>query len=1002
MGDALVITRHSLALTPESQQQVDAVNLLQTLAESGPIDSAKKANALQNVLDAYHGDFLADFHLPDAPNFDEWVVTTREHIRRQVVAAYQKLGQYARSTGNVDDGIAVARRWLQVDALDEAAHALLIQQMIDKGSVREAASHYDDCVALLRAELDIAPSATLTALILEIRPTPLSVAQPIAKQPLVVPQLVPPVYHNLPAPHDQFFGRMAALQDIDERLEQPWCRLVTLVGQGGVGKTRLALTAARRRLDRYPDGVWLVELADIDADDDDLREAIAVEIATALDLRLSGSSKPVEQLLNHLQHKELLLVLDNFEHLLSGGVPLVLDLLQRCAKVQLIVTSREALRTRAEWIIALTGLGNGPDDGDGTPSDVVDLFVARRAQGRRENLPLDDLVYVRHICHLVEGLPLAIELAAALARSRPLSTLVDELRDGFDVLATSLRDVPPRHRSLQIVFDMSWGTLTPVLQTRLARLSVFRGGFTAAAAQQITDTDTPQLAELGEKSLLTHDMVTDRFALHPVVRAYAAAKLSAVEPSVAELVEAPPTPTVKKHIRYYLTLLAEHSDALQKESPQHAVAALEPDLENVRLAWQNGLALSVPKSWEPPGSSGNESEAEPVEAVEPMAELVEAADLLYAALASLSVYYQLRGLAHEAEGVMQNTVRTAMTRGAAGYPLATRAGLEQARFQNRLGRYRAAIETVETALRQAQQGADHWAEGMGHVLWGEALWRLGEYDAAKNKVKHAFSIAQEVDSTLLVGWCHHHLGVIDDLQGRFAEALAHLEQACAAWRAIENAQALSNSLNSRGLICYNKGDLVSAQQIMEQALTICNQLDNRYLQSILLNNLSIIATQQRDYLSAHHYLQHGLQVATANGDLAAQGYVRTNLGKNYRLLGKTELAVKSLEEGVQISESIGNRALTAMGLFYLAETKREQKEPQQADALYRQALNIACQDNLQHLAFEVLISMAEHLSKFNESEARQLGAQAITLAEALENPTFLARAMAIDSYLSVS
>ncbi|MEZ4709767.1 MAG: bacterial transcriptional activator domain-containing protein [Caldilineaceae bacterium] len=139
----LIVTRHSLALTPECRQEVDAAVLLDTLASIKQVDSADKAKALQNALDTYHGDFLADFTLSDAPNFDEWVVATREHIRRQVIAAYQKLGQYARSTGDVDYGITVARRWLQVDELDEAAHALLIQRMVDKGHARAAARHYD-------------------------------------------------------------------------------------------------------------------------------------------------------------------------------------------------------------------------------------------------------------------------------------------------------------------------------------------------------------------------------------------------------------------------------------------------------------------------------------------------------------------------------------------------------------------------------------------------------------------------------------------------------------------------------------------------------------------------------------------------------------------------------------------------------------------------------------------------------------------------------------------
>ncbi len=969
VGDALLVSRKTLALAPASQQQVDAVVLLQSLANVGPIDTPAKADALQTALDAYQGDFLADFHLPDAPQFEHWVTVTREQIRRQVIAAYAKLGQYLLATGAVDDGIALAQRWLAVDRLDEAAHTLLIRLLLEAGQRDAAVAHYAYCAELLRKELDIAPPAALIALIKHGLPSAPTLRKSDVVQPpsAVLPAVVkPPVHrprHNLSAPHDQFFGRIAVQQDIGARLDQPWCRLVTLVGQGGVGKTRLATTVAHSRLHHYQDGVWLVELAEIDPDDADVAEAIAVEIATVLDLRLSGSATPVEQLLGHLQHKGLLLVLDNFEHLLESGVQLVLDLIARCEQVQLLVTSREALRTRAEWTVALTGLGYPADDTDAAQSDAVALFIARCAQGRQETLSPDDLVVVRQICRLVKGLPLAIELAAALAHRRPLRTLADELHAGFDALTTSLRDVPHRHRSLQIVFAMSWRMLPPALQRRLARLSIFRGGFTAAAAQNIADADTHQLAALAEKSLLVYEAATQRYTLHPVVRVYAAAELAEADP------------IVQKHARYYLTLLAGQRAALQKDAPQQAVVLLEPELENVRQAWQSGLA----------GRN---------------------ADLLAAALTSLSIVYQLRGLAHEAEATMQTTLRAATAWGADGIGLATRAGLERARFQNRLGRYRAAIETVETALRHAQMGGDRWAAGMGHIVWGEALWRLGEYEVAQTKLAHALAIAHatnnDSDSALLVGWCHHHLGIIDDIQSRYAVALDHLHQACAAWRTIDNAQALSNSLNSVGLVYYHQGDWPAAQQAMAEALRLCNQLDNRHLQSILLNNLSMVATEQGDYLGAHHYLQLGLTLATTSGNLTSQGEIYSNLGKNYALLGKTELAVKSLEEGVQISESIGNRALLATAMRYLAEATSKQGDATRAGSLYRQALAIARQDNLQLIACEVLIGMAAFLGKANESEARQASAQAVALAETLQNPNLRKRATAINHYLSVA
>lgn len=947
VSDELIITPKAVALAPESRQ-VDSVALLQAVAAVGKVDSTEKATALQNALAAYHGDFLADFHLSDAPRFNEWVATTREQIRRQVIAAYDQLGQYALGTGESDFGIAVARQWLQVDALDETAHGLLIQLLLKAGRVREAIDHYQYSAERLQTELGGELSARITALIQDARP----------KRAYPPPRLTA-VRHNLPVVTDQFFGRQAIQQEIHSRLSQPWCRLVTITGQGGVGKTRLATTVAHNRLGQLRDGVWLVQLADIPPDDDDPAEAIAVEIATALDLRLSGSATPVEQLLTHLQHKEMMLVLDNFEHLLAG-IQIVLDLVQRCPKVQLLVTSREALNIRAEWTMALSGLSYPKSDADEMPSDAVELFMARQAQHHHAAVSTADLNAIRAICRLVGGLPLAVELAAALTRQTAPQTIADRLRVGFDDLTTSLRDMPARHQSLYVVFEMSWRPLSPELQQRLARLALFRGGFSPAAALQVAQADAAQLEALAEKSLLIHDAASGRFALHPIIRAFAAAKLS------------PNDRALHDHADYYLRLLAEYDEPLRKDAPQQAVAVIEPDMDNVRLAWQTALAQHEP-----------------------------GAARLSAALTPLSIYYQLRGLAHEAEAVMHTTAITAAAWGSDGLRLATRAGLERARFQNRLGRHRPAIQTLATALALAAPGGDGWAEGMGHVLWGEALWRLGEYGAAESKLTRALDIGHALDAAEIIGWSHHHLGVINDIQSRYARAQEHLQQACAAWQSIANAQNLSVSLNSIGLVSYHQDDLAAAQQAMEQALTLSNQVDNRHLQGALLNNLSIISIQQGDYMGAQYYLHLGLDLAATSGNLAGQGEIYTNLGKNYRMLGELHLSIESLERGLGIAESLENRSLMAIARLSLAHTKAALGDFEQAEALYSQALATAQQDKLQSTACEALIGLAELLSEHSRSQAREYSMQAVALAEAVQTPQLLERAKDINNRLHV-
>ncbi|MFZ1399044.1 MAG: tetratricopeptide repeat protein [Candidatus Promineifilaceae bacterium] len=948
VAEALVITRTTLALAPDSQQQVDSVNLLQTLSQIGQIDAADKAHTLQKALEAYRGAFLTDFHLADAPLFEEWVLATRAQIHRQVTAAYGKLAQYALSAGDHEFGLTLARHWLTVDALNETAHTLLIRLLIERGNRREAMAHYTHAAHLLKTELDVEPSAEMLAL--------RALIEESSPHPLAPPRPANFVRHNLPVAHDQFFGRQTAQQEIHTRLDQPWCRLVTLTGQGGVGKTRLATTIARSRLSQYPDGVWLVALADIDPADEDLAEAIAVEIATVLDLRLTGSATPVAQLLDHLQHKQMMLVLDNFEHLLAG-LPIILDIITRCEQVQLIVTSREALRLKAEWAVPLTGLSYPTSDADEIASAAVDLFVARRAQQQRGAIAEDDLAAIRQICRLVAGLPLAIELAAALTRHTPLREMADSLRNSFDVLTTTMRDVPERHRGLQIVFEMSWRTLTPDLQQQLARLSVFRGGFTATAVAHITHAAAHHLTTLIDKSLLTYQPENGRYTLHPVIRAYAATKRAANDP------------TPHKHAHYYLTLLAQQTEPLQKEKPQESMRLLEPDIDNIRHAWQTGLSA-------------------------------QNTDLLLSALTPFSIYYQLRGLAHEGESVMHSTMSNATSWDSNGIPLAARAGLERARFQNRLGQYRPAIQTIQTTLKLAEQCADRWAEGMAHVWWGESLWRLGDYDVAKEKLTHALDSGQALDTNLIIGWCHHQLGIIHDIQGRYDMAQVHLEKACAVWGKLDDTNALSVSLNSIGLVFYHKGDLLAAQQAFEQTLSLCNQIENRHLQTILFSNLSIIATELNDFMGAQYYLKLSLEFAANSGDLSLLADSHINLGRNYNFQGEFNLAIDDLEKGLHLAKLIGNRRAMAIAALYLAETSRHQKKSEEAFALYEQAIDIAQQDGLQWVECESLMGLAQLYSKPTQIErAKNYCEQAVLLAEKLQNPQLLQRAKNVSMHL---
>jgi predicted ATPase/transcriptional regulator with XRE-family HTH domain len=331
---------------------------------------------------------------------------------------------------------------------------------------------------------------------------------------------------NLPAPPTPLIGRETELAQIAARLDQRDCRLLTLVGPGGVGKTRLALQAAIELSASFPDGVCFVPLAALNS-----AELLVPAIAGALGFTFHGRADPKAQLLTYLREKDLLLVLDNFEQLLAGA-DVLSDLIQVAPGVVLLATSREPLHLRVEWLLDIPGLlvPARADDSGVEQSSAVRLFVqtANRMQADFTLSPATIPSVVR-ICQFVAGMPLAIELAAAWVRSRSCSEIARELEQSLESLATTMHDVPARHRSMRAVFDHSWRLLSDAEQGVLRRLSVFRGGMQADAAARVAGATPLLLAALVDKSLLRHNGA-GRYQLHELVQRYAGVVLHKLIP----------------------------------------------------------------------------------------------------------------------------------------------------------------------------------------------------------------------------------------------------------------------------------------------------------------------------------------------------------------------------------------------------------------------------------------------------------------------------------------
>jgi predicted ATPase len=377
-----------------------------------------------------------------------------------------------------------------------------------------------------------------------------------------------PHVSNLPAQPTAFIGRASEIAELSALLNNDDCSLLSLVGAGGMGKTRLSIEVASHQLDKFADGVFFVPLAPLSAP-----ENIVTSIANAIGLHISGEGTPQEQLLDYLEDRQILLVMDNFEHLLDG-VHIVVDILLNSAHVKILVTSREALNLQEEWVRQVTGM-RFPDTEtieSVEPYSALKLFMERAHRIRGD---FDDLGCAIRICQLVGGMPLAIELATAWLKVMPCEKILQEIQRNLDFLVTKARNTDERHRSIRAVFDQSWQLLSEDEQAVLSRLSVFHGGFELDAAEQVAGASLFILAELVEKSLL-RITASGRYEFHELLRQYAQQQLEATS-GIDAIQDA--------HGVYYLYFLAEREDDIKGRRQFEALGEIETDFENVRTAW---------------------------------------------------------------------------------------------------------------------------------------------------------------------------------------------------------------------------------------------------------------------------------------------------------------------------------------------------------------------------------------------------------------------------------
>jgi len=570
----LLVTRRTIQFDPAGDYTLDTATFSALLAGC-KAHRRRRLSAcdpcLENLSRAvalYRGEFLDGFSLGDSPAFEEWLLFQRERFHRQVIETLGDLAVACEQRGEYETAIRYTRRGLALDPWREETHRQLMRFLALSEQRGAALAQYETCRRVLAQEMGMPPQDETVTLYEHIR------------DDADLHALAPGPPHNLPAPLTPFVGRKAELIQIAERLRDPACRLLTLFGPGGVGKTRLALEAARDLRESFAHGVFFVPLVPLQSVD-----AIVPAIGGALDFpfykeRTSKVDRSKQQLLDYLRHKQMLLILDNLEHLLdAAGV--ITEILQTASEVKVLVTSRIRLNVKGEHLFTVGGLAYpcaGDAGGKGTLDyDAIRLFLdgARRVQPDL-NPTEHHLVEIARICRQVQGVPLALLLASAWMQVLKPAKIATEIGHSLDFLTAEWHDLPPRQQSMRAVFDRSWNLLTGREQEICQGLSAFRGGFTREAAGAVTGMSLKELRGLVNRSLI-HQASTGRYEMHELLRQYAAEKLKE-SPTAWEAAH-------ERHCAHFIAALERWEAGLKCARQPAVLTEMSLEIENARAAW---------------------------------------------------------------------------------------------------------------------------------------------------------------------------------------------------------------------------------------------------------------------------------------------------------------------------------------------------------------------------------------------------------------------------------
>lgn len=813
----------------------------------------------EDLLTVYRDGFMAGVFIADESEIAGWMSHTRERYSLRYADRLETLLGAVFARRDMRMAEQVARCLIAHDPFREAAYRILWRVLVQQGNVAQAVSSIEALWTLLRREFDITPA-----------PETQLMAEQIALLPVRVP-------HNFPTFSSPLVGYSAELSRLRELLGQAECRLVTLCGIGGGGKSRLAAAFGQADAGYYLHGVAFIPLAM-------LTDAVYLDaaLAEALGYSLQNVSEPQREIAAHLAVREMLLIFDNAEHL--AGFPLWLSkLLQSAPYVRAVVTSRQRLHLREEWVVTLEGLPYGISAQ--TPS--MDLLVQSASRAGRLIARDRDAV---DLCALLEGLPLGIELAGALLANCSTSELLHAVQANLDHLQAPWVNTDPHHRSLRAVFETTWGMLSREERDALADLAVFATTFTGHAAQAVAGAGDAVLDRLATRSLVRND--DGRWSMHAAIRAYAREKQTA------------PKALAARFTTYVSALLAQAEEAFTARKVRAAVDTMHAEIGCLRQLWQTAVDQRQ-------------------------------VSLLIRLSFTMHRYYEGTGLFAEGLTLFRKSLEVlALDRFSSDErELLGRLKTHKAGILLRLGNASEALSSAQDAVQCLSQDENDPAM-LAFALnsCGIAQLYVGDISAARRTLEQCAEIYRQLEMPELIKPLVN-LGALYSRTGEIDDAGAVLKEAHDIARRIGDLVGGFHIANSLGVNHMLKDDYAAAQDYFDEALELSEAAGFLPGKVMVLNNLGDVHTLRGQPQRGTEYAEEGISLARQLEDRRALAYCLTTAAlarMPYQMLQ----AAAAIQEAFQLACEMESAPLLTTVAYAAGEWFAVQNRPAEAHRLW--------------------------------------------------------------------